>query len=99
MQLVSWAPRGRLADSTNIMNIEQVPDRVWLTIVSSDAPLDCEFLALSLFITNARRRHRTHASPPAEIVKDIKAFFQKYGSLPSTQRDLAKLVKLGGHHV
>ena len=80
------------------MNIEQIPDRVWLTILSSDAPLDCEFLALSLFFTNVRRRHRTHASPPAELVKDIRAFFNKYAALPATQRDLAKLLKLGGHH-
>jgi hypothetical protein len=76
------------------MNVDQIPDRVWAKVIDGGASISCEFLALSLLITNIRQRRRSNAIATPQAITEFKAFFAKYGALPAAQRDLAKLINL-----
>jgi len=81
------------------MSINQLPDNFWTALINGSVSIQCEFLALSLLITNLKSRQRAQNMSDAEVAAEFKKFFAKYSQLPVLQRDITKIAQLRGYHV
>ena len=73
------------------MNIDQISDSAWASVIQGTRNVQIEFLALQLLIVNLRQRSRSGEMSIPACIRELKNFHSKYGRLPSVERDFNKI--------
>ena len=75
----------------NIMNIDQISESAWISVVQGTRIVQFEFLGLQLLIVNLRQRLRSKEISAPDCVRELKNFHLKYSRLPAVERDFTKI--------
>jgi len=75
----------------NIMNIDQISESAWTSVIQGTRTVQFEFLGLQLLIVNLRQRLRAKEVSTQDCIRELKNFYLKYSRLPSAERDFNKI--------
>lgn len=81
------------------MNLNAIPDNIWIGVIDGSLPVRFDFLGLQFFLTTLRQRMRMKELTQPVAINELKAYFAKNSALPSAQNDCKKIAQLGGIHV
>lgn len=75
--------------------MENIPEKVLSDIVLSNIHVNFDFLALKIMLTRLQQKVKTNPDSTTvnECVNELKNFLIRFGNLPKTQEDIAKIMK------
>jgi hypothetical protein len=73
------------------MNIDQISESAWASVIQGTRNVQFEFLGLQLLLVNLRQRLRAKEISISDGIRELKNFYAKYGRLPSAERDFNKI--------
>ena len=73
------------------MNIDQISEGAWISVIQGTRTVQFEFLGLQLLIVNLRQRLRVKEISNQDCIRELKTFYVKYSRLPSAERDFNKI--------
>ena len=81
------------------MEVEKVPKQIWIDVITGKITAEFEFLAVKILLGRLRIDYRVDSSPEAveKSVEELQGLFVKSRHIPSSQRDLQKILNSGGN--
>jgi hypothetical protein len=73
------------------MNIDQISESKWISVVQGTRTVQFEFLGLQMLIVSLRQRLRSKEISNQDCVRELKNYHNKYGRLPAAERDFNKI--------
>lgn len=73
------------------MNIDQISESAWTSVIQGTRNVQFEFLGLQLLIVNLRQRLRAKEVSTQDCIRELKNFYVKYSRLPAAERDFNKI--------
>ncbi|MGD1083813.1 MAG: hypothetical protein ABSA47_03570 [Verrucomicrobiota bacterium] len=74
------------------MNLDQISESAWTSVIQGARQDKFEFLGLQLLLVNLRQRSRDREISTQDCIRELKMYYTKYGRLPSVERDFLKIV-------
>lgn len=80
------------------MDIEKIPNQVWIDTINGKIKLDYECLALKILLGRLRIDVKNNSSVEViqKYTEELKNFFIRTQKLPSSQKDLQKIINMRG---
>lgn len=78
-----------------MISVETIPEEVLSDIVLNKIFINFDFLALKIMLSRLQQKVRTNPDSATvnECVAEFKNFLNKFGHLPKTQEDIAKIMQ------
>jgi hypothetical protein len=73
------------------MNIDQISESSWASVIQGTRSEKFEFLGLQLLVVSLRQRLQEKEIAMHECIRELKTYYGKYGRLPSMERDFKKI--------
>ena len=75
--------------------MENIPEKVLADIVLNKIHVNFDFLALKIMLTRLQQKVKTNPDSATvnQCVAEFKNFLTKFGHLPKTQEDIAKIMQ------